>query len=215
MSGSEILQKLSGFSTPELCDGAGLYHSMNYEIRHFVGKNKIVGVAVTVDVPSGEGDIVADAILQLREGNILVVAGKGNCDCSYWGDHRSICAAMVKAEGVVIDGAFRDIDGCEEVGFPIFARAVTCGTAQKTGRGAINVPVSCGGVVVNPGDFIVADRNGVCVISPEYAEKVMAKALDKRLRQEATIEEMKATGKILTKVKSHTYEENYDSRKCY
>ena len=198
----ESLQRLSQFSTPELCDGAGLYHSMNYEIRHFVGKNKIVGTAVTVDVPSGEGAIVADAILQLKEGNILVIAGKGNCDASYWGDHRSICAAMIKAEGVVIDGAFRDFDGCEEAGFPIFAKSVTCGTAQKTGTGAINVPVSCGGVTVNPGDFIIGDRNGVCVISPNDAEKIMAKALDKRTRQEATIEEMKRTGEILTKVKS-------------
>ena len=202
MNKDEILKELTKFSTPELCDGAGLYHSMNHEIRHFVGKNEIIGTAVTVDVPSGEGGIIADAILQLHEGEILIVAGKGNCDCSYWGDHRSICAAMMNAEGVIIDGAFRDIDGCEEAGFPIFARGVTCGTALKSGMGAINVPVSCGGVNVNPGDFIVADRNGVCVIRPDEAEKVMKGALDKRLRQEATIEEMKKTGIVQTKVKS-------------
>ena len=202
MNKNEILKELANFTTPELCDGAGLYHSMNHEIRHFVGKNKIIGTAVTVDVPSGEGAIVADAILQLHEGDILVIAGKGNCDCSYWGDHRSICAAMMKAEGVIIDGAFRDIDGCEEAGFPIFARGVTCGTAVKSGTGAINIPVSCGGVSVNPGDFIVADRNGVCVLHPDEAEKVMKGALDKRMRQEDTIEEMKKTGVVQTKVKS-------------
>ena len=202
MNKDEILKELASFTTPELCDGAGLYHSMNHEIRHFVGKNKIIGTAVTVDVPSGEGGIIADAILQLHEGEILIVAGKGNCDCSYWGDHRSICAAMMKAEGVIIDGAFRDIDGCEEAGFPIFAKGITCGTALKSGVGAINVPVSCGGVSVDPGDFIVADRNGVCVLHHDEAEKVMKGALDKRLRQEATIEEMKKTGVVQTKVKS-------------
>ena len=202
MNKDEILKEFANFTTPELCDGAGLYHSMNHEIRHFVGKNKIIGTAVTVDVPSGEGAIVADAILQLHEGDVLVIAGKGNCDCSYWGDHRSICAAMMKAEGVIIDGAFRDIDGCEEVGFPIFAKSVTCGTAVKSGTGAINIPVSCGGVSVNPGDFIVADRNGVCVIRPDEAERVMKGALDKRMRQEATIEEMKKTGVVQSKVKS-------------
>lgn len=202
MSIQEILKALADYSTPELCDGAGLYHSMSHEIRHFVGRNKIVGTALTVDVPSGEGGIIADAILELGEHNVLVIAGKGNCDCSYWGDHRSICAAMMKAQGVVIDGAFRDIDGCEEAGFPIFARGITCGTALKSNTGAINVPVSCGGVNVSPGDFIVADRNGVCVIRPDEAEKVMNGATDKRLRQEATIKEMKSTGIVQTKVKS-------------
>lgn len=197
-----LLERLREFSTPELCDGAGLYHSMDHHLRHYVGKKKIVGTAVTVDVPSGEGGFVADAILHLQEGDVLVIAGKGNCDSSYWGDHRSICAQMLKAEAVVVDGAFRDIDGCEQAGFPIFARGITCGTALKSGVGAVNVPVSCAGVVVYPGDFIVGDRNGVCVIRPEEAEQVMERALDKRLRQEATIQEMVRTGKVLTKVKS-------------
>ncbi|MBQ7155433.1 MAG: RraA family protein [Synergistaceae bacterium] len=202
MTTEEILKALADYSTPELCDGAGLYHSMHHEIRHFVGKNKIIGTALTVDVPSGEGAIIADAILKLKEHDVLVVAGKGNCDCSYWRDHRSICAAMMKAQGVVIDGAFRDIDGCEEAGFPIFARGVTCGTALKSNTGTINVPVSCGGVNVNPGDFIVADRNGVCVIRTDEAESVMKGAMDKRLRQETATKEIRATGIVQTKVKS-------------
>lgn len=198
----DLIERLRGFSTPELCDGAGLYHSMNHQLRHYVGKNKIVGTAVTVDVPSGEGGFVADAIYSLQDGDVMVIAGKGNCDSSYWGDHRSICAAMLKAEAVVIDGAFRDIDGCEEAGFPIFARGVTCGTALKSGVGAVNVPVSCGGVTVFPGDFIIGDRNGVCVLRPEEAESVMERAANKRLRQEATIQEMMRTGKVQTKIKN-------------
>ena len=197
-----VLERLKTFSTPELCDGAGLFHSMDPAIRSWVGKARIAGVAVTVDIPCGEGGFVADAILQLKPGDVLVVAGRGNCASSYWGDHRSYCARMLGAEAVVIDGAFRDIDGCEEIGFPIFARAVTCGTALKTGAGALNVPVSCGGTVVHPGDYIVGDRNGVCVIRLEEAEAVMEKALDKRRRQEETIAEMQRTGVVLTKVKA-------------
>ena len=151
----ELVRHLREFTTPELCDGAGLYHSMSYQIKQRIGRKKIVGPAVTVDVPSGEGAIVADAILKLEPGSVLVVAGKGNCDCSYWGDHRSICADMMGAEGVVIDGAFRDLEDCERAGFPIYAKGLTCGTAAKSGAGAINVPVSCGGVCVNPGDLII------------------------------------------------------------
>ena len=197
----EQIGRLRSFTTPELCDGVGLYHTMDAEICHRAGKEKIVGRAVTVEVPSGEGGLVADAILHLKKGDVLVVAGHGNCDASYWGDHRSICASMTGAEGVVIDGAFRDIEGCEEAGFPVFARGLTNGTGQKTGAGAINVPVSCGGAAVLPGDVIVADRNGVLVLRPSEVEPAMEKALDKRLRQEATIREMQETGKILVKVK--------------
>lgn len=198
---TEILTLLRDFSTPELCDGAGLYHSMDYRIKPRISMKKIIGTAVTVDVPTGEGAMVAQAIHALTPGDILVVAGRGNCDCSYWGDHRSLCAQMIGAAGVVIDGAYRDHEGCQEIGFPIFAKALTCGTAGKSGAGAINVPVSCGGVTVHPGDIVVGDVNGVCVFPPEQARDIMRKALEKRKAQEAVIAEMKRTGTIITKIK--------------
>lgn len=193
--------RLKTFTVPELCDGAGFYHAMDYRIKPGFGRPKIAGRAVTVDVPSGEGGIIADAILELREGDVLVISGKGNCDCSYWGDHRSICAALMKAEGVVIDGAFRDLEGCEESGFPVFAKGLTCGTAAKSGAGAIQVPVSCGGVTVCPGDIVAGDINGVCVFKPEEAEGIMERALAKRQAQERVIEEMKRTGTVIPRIK--------------
>lgn len=195
-----LVEKLRGFTTPELCDGMGVYRSMDYHIKPRAGREKIVGTAFTVDVPSGEGGIIADAILQLKEGDVMVIAGKGNCASSYWGDHRSICAKLMKAEAVIIDGACRDIEGCEEADFPLFARGITCGTAGKSGAGRIGVTVSCGGVSVSPGDLVVGDRNGVVVLRPEEAEAVMDAALDKRLRQDETIRIMRETGKILTKI---------------
>lgn len=196
-----LLRELRDFSTPELCDGAGLYHSMDYRIKPQISDEKIVGTAVTVDVPTGEGALVAQAIHCLGPGDVLVVAGRGNCDCSYWGDHRSLCAQMKGAVGVVIDGAYRDHEGCTKIDFPIFAKALTCGTAGKSGAGAINVTVSCGGVTVNPGDIVVGDINGVCVFAPEQAREIMEKALAKRKAQEAVIEEMLRTGTIITKIK--------------
>lgn len=195
-----LVEKLRGFTTPELCDGMGVYRSMDYHIKPRAGREKIVGTAFTVDVPSGEGGIIADAILQLKEGDVMVIAGKGNCASSYWGDHRSICAKLMKAEAVIIDGACRDIEGCEEADFPLFARGITCGTAGKSGAGRIGVTVSCGGVSVSPGDLVVGDRNGVVVLRPEEAEAVMDAALDKRLRQDETIRIMRETGEILTKI---------------
>ncbi len=116
------------------------------------------------------------------------------------GDHRSICAGLLKAEGVVIDGAFRDLEGCEESGFPVYAKGLTCGTAAKSGAGSINVPVSCGGVSVKPGDIVIGDVNGVCVISQEEAEAVIERALKKIEIQQYTLAEMNHTGKVFTKM---------------
>lgn len=198
----KLIEELRDFTVPELCDGMKLYHVMDSDIKPQVGSAHIVGTAVTVDVPVGEGGLIADAILELQLGDILVIAGKGNCSSSYWGDHRSICAQKMGAAGVVIDGAFRDVEGCEAIGFPIFAKGLTAGTALKSGVGYVNVPIACGNQVVMPGDLICADQNGVLVLRPEEAREAMERALDKRKRQEATIREMLETGKVLTKVKA-------------
>ena len=197
----DMIQRLKDFSVPELCDGAGLFHAMDYRIKPQTGREKIVGPAVTVDVPAGEGGIVADAILCLQDGDVLVVAGHGYCGCSYWGDHRSFCAKKMKAAGVVIDGAMRDLEECEEIGLPVYAKAVTCGTAGKSGIGAINVTVNCAEVTVSPGDIIAGDVNGVCVIRPDEAEGIMERALKKRELQKKVREEMERSSTVLPSLK--------------
>lgn len=197
----ELIEQLRGYSVPELCDGAGLfYNTMDWHIKPMVTEKKIVGRALTVKVPVNEAAIVTNAIEQAQAGDIIVIAAQGNCQSSCWGDHRSYCARFQGLEGVVIDGAFRDLEGCEKIGFPVYARAVTPGTAGKSGAGALQVPVVCGGVTVNPGDLIVGDRNGVCVIPPQDAAGIMERALRKREAQEWTIREMERTGKVLPRV---------------
>lgn len=201
-----IIEQLRSFSTPELCDGATVLRSMDSSICHRVGASMIAGPALTVDVPDGEGALVAEAILQANSGDILVVGGHGNCSVSYWGDHRSICAKLKGLEGIVIDGAFRDIEGCREAGFPVFAKGITCATAAKKGTGTLGTQVVCGGITVQTGDIVVADLNGVVVIKPEEAADVMNRALKKRELQDAVIAYMKRTGNIITSLKGLTKE---------
>ena len=196
-----IIEQLREFTTSELCDGAIDYHTMDYHIKRWVSDKKIVGPAFTVNPPKGVSGIIPDAILAMNPGEVMVVAGKECCNHSYWGDHRSICASMKGLEGVVIDGAFRDLEGCMEVGFPIFARSVTPGSCAKAAEGELNVPILCGGVEVCPGDLIVGDCNGIIVIKPEEAELVMERARKKIAAQNAVIERMRQTGEILPRVK--------------
>lgn len=196
-----IIEQLREFTTSELCDGAIDYHTMDYHIKRRVSDKKIVGPAFTVNPPKGVSGIIPDAILAMNPGEVMVVAGKECCNHSYWGDHRSICASMKGLEGVVIDGAFRDLEGCMEVGFPIFARSVTPGSCAKAAEGELNVPILCGGVEVCPGDLIVGDCNGIIVIKPEESELVMERARKKIAAQNAVIERMRQTGEILPRVK--------------
>lgn len=195
-----LLDQLEQYSTPELCDGMEVFRTMDPGIRGMAAARKIIGPALTVSVPVGEGGFIPEAILAAKPGDVIVIAGGGNVRSSYWGDMRSQCALLAGVAGVVVDGAFRDIEGCAEIGLPIYARAVTPGTALKTNIGQLNVPISCGGVTVNPGDIIVADCNGVCVLRPDEVEDVLKRTARKVTAQAYTMEKMRQTGQILPRV---------------
>lgn len=198
-----LIAQLQEFSTPELCDGCADPRVMDYAIKPVVPSHfpsRIVGLALTVDVPADDGGFIPTAIEALQPGQVLVIAGKGWLGSSYWGDHRSLCAQIKGAAGVVIDGLCRDLEGCRAVGLPICARGVTPRSAQKKNQGALNVPVLCGGVEVRPGDLIVADCNGVLVLSPAEVPAVLEKARKKVAAQQYTIARMKSTGKVLPRI---------------
>ena len=196
-----IIERLKMYSTPELCDGAGDYRTMDHRITRQVTDKKIAGTAFTVKTPYGVSGIVPDAIIEANPGDVIVIAGQGCCEKSYWGDHRSICATMKGIAGIVIDGAFRDKAGCEEAGVPVFAMNVVPGSAGKQAEGELNVPVVCGGVEVLPGDYIVGDENGIIVIRPEEAEVIMVRAQAKIDAENEIRAFMEKTGKVIPRIR--------------
>lgn len=193
----ELIERLKEFSTAELCDGMILYNAMDYQIKPMVTTEKIIGPAITLKLPMGDSLLVTKALSMARPGDVLVIDGRGSCNNALWGDHRSLIAKKLGLSGVVMDGAFRDIDENEKIGFPIYARAVTCGSSTKNSNGEVNVSISCGGVPVCPGDIIIGDRNGVCVVPPEHAEEIMKNAREKIDKLNALKEEIKRTGKVI------------------
>lgn len=193
----ELLDRIREFSTCELCDGTIVYNAMDYHIKPMVTKQKICGPAITVKLPMGDSLMVAKAVDIAKPGDVIVVDGRGSGNNALWGDHRSLSCKVKGIEGVVMDGAFRDLEENEEIGFPIYAKAVTCGSSTKNSNGEINVPISCGGVTVNPGDIIVGDVNGVCVIPMEYAEQIIENAQKKIDNMELIKKEILEKGKVL------------------
>lgn len=193
----ELLERIAKYSSSELCDGMIVYNAMDYHIKPVVTTKKIVGQAVTLKLLLGDSLLVTKALSLCQPGDILVIDGHGSGNNALWGDHRSLIAKRLGLSGVVMDGAFRDIDENEEIGFPIYARAVTSGSSTKNSNGEINVPIVCGGVLVQPGDIIVGDRNGVVVVPPGYAEQIMADTQKKVDKMNALKEEIDKTCKVI------------------
>ena len=177
-AGVELLDGLRAVSYPTL--GHFLEEGfLDPGIQSLLEGVRIAGPAVTVRIADNDAIAMNHALLALYPGAVLVV------DMS--GDHRhasvgAVTAAAAKAQGaagVVVDGMATDVQELRETGLPVFARGTTCLTTKRVfGDGsAVNVPVTCGGIRVNPGDWVLGDANGVIVLAPEAAAEVLEKAL--------------------------------------
>jgi len=169
----EVIEELLTYEVAWISDSTELY-LMDRHIRPiFAGAPRIVGPAVTVTVPPGDFLMISAALTKTRPGDILVIDGRGDTSRAVWGEYFSTWARGLGVAGVVIDGASRDVTDIEVLGFPVFARATIPRKPTLNGNGEVNVPVSCGGVCVLPGDIIVGDSEGVIVVPLRHLEKIL------------------------------------------
>lgn len=151
-----------------------------------INNTKVVGTALTVKLPFTSGAMFNEAVAMAEPGDVIVVTrGNGSTQIGSSGDKLVSFALAKGIKGFIVDGAIRDsgiLNGLDD--FNVYARAITPNTAMcnGVGPGEINVPVACGGVVVFPGDIIVADEDGIVAIRPQDAEEIakMAKALNEQ-----------------------------------
>jgi 4-hydroxy-4-methyl-2-oxoglutarate aldolase len=140
-------------------------------------ESRIVGTAVTVRVTVPDSSIAHYALKFLRAGDILVIDRGPDQHVACWGTMTALSASKIGVRGVVIDGAGHDITGSNRIGFPTWCRRVTPMTTKyRALGGALNVPISCGGVSVHPGDAILADANGVLVLPRARIDAALALA---------------------------------------
>ena len=147
----------------------------------------MAGTAVTVRTRAGDNFTIHRAFDFCRPGDVLVIDGGGDLAQALIGEIMATYAESLGVEGMVIDGAIRDVASVRARDFPVYARGVTHRGPYKNGPGEINVPVVVGGMVVQPGDIVVGDQDGILAIDPADAPIVLAAALRQAGHEAATL----------------------------
>lgn len=182
-----LVERFSGIPSSNIGDIMNRLYCMRHEISPF-NSNPLLGTAFTVKAPAGDNLVLHRALDLAKPGDIVVVDGEGCENRSLIGEMMFTYAEKRGIKGFVIDGAIRDVDAARRSSMAIYARAVTPQGPYKFGPGEINVPVSCGGQVVFPGDILVGDEDGIVVIRPEIAAELAEEAVVKHEKEQKELE---------------------------
>lgn len=186
MANSNVTSDLLGLGTctvSDALDRLGLPGAVTGIIPMYPGCSSFVGRAITVTLgprrpedPTG-AHLATDALAQAVPGDVLLIANQGRRDVSSWGGMLTVAATQRNVAGVVIDGACRDIEDARSHGFPVFARGLTPVSAKgRTRQVATNDSVAIDGIRVDPGDYVIADDNGLVFVPASEVHHVCAVA---------------------------------------
>ena len=170
----DLVNGLGGFQTPDISDLMNRLYTMSTAIRSMTPTHlRVLGPACTVRVFPGDNLMVHKALDLAKPGDVIVVDAGGSAMNAVLGDLITTKAKFRGIVGFVVDGYVRDIPDIIKLNFPVFARGVTPIGPLHRGPGEVNFSIQCGGIVINPGDIIIGDQNGVVVVPQELAADLL------------------------------------------
>ena len=171
---ADLVERFRGLAAANISDVQGKQNTFDARVKPiYAPMEPLCGTAITVKARPGDNLLSTKAIHLAQPGDVIVIAGGFDMNLSVWGGVMSAMAKKKGVAGVVTDGLVRDVAETREVGLAVFSIGLTPVGPTKESAGQINVPISCGGVIVNPGDIIVGDEDGVVVVRKDEAEAVL------------------------------------------
>lgn len=199
MQPSDLARQFQGYSAATVYEAAGKLGDMEPNIRPIVPGVCITGTAFTVKCFVGDAKAVALAIDRAQKGDVLVIDAGGTERATPWGSMSATAAKLRGIAGCVTNGAVRDLDELIDIGFPVFAAGSSIRGNVKLHPGWMGIPVSVGGVIVQPGDVVIGDADGVVVVAAERAQEVYGRATEQQAKENEIMRQIRS-GKPLGRI---------------